>query len=223
MRITWLLLLIAGLLGLLCSVALTLFPMRPEEVESQAAKWLSYVGFSEWGEGLTKTTDAWVIGGAWALLVVALGLFGVGVIRICCGGRRGKTKEEPPFDMPIREAVDHYVRTFPHSYKDGADRHAFDALHKAMCNGKLPVVGAKGEESPSELIAAQRCKRLKPRMVLVPKNSASPQGVRFDLFENVGPSQPLEESDGLSGYTGLRVRSTDLYGLWPKDARTEDG
>ena len=176
MRITWLLLLIAGLLGLLCSVALTLFPMRPEEVESQAAKWLSYVGFSEWGEGLTKTTDAWVIGGAWALLVVALGLFGVGVIRICCGGRRGKTKEEPPFDMPIREAVDHYVRTFPHSYKDGADRHAFDVLHKAMCNGKLPVVGAKGEESPSELIAAQRVNGSSREWCWYPRTRRLPKG-----------------------------------------------
>ena len=177
---------------------------------------------AEWRTWLSAMSAEWqgALIGAGAVMVLLF--VGTNIVRLLPSIRARKLRWES-FDIPIREAVDHYVRTFPHSYKDGADRHAFEVLHKAMCNGKLPVVGAKGEESPSELIAAQRCKRLKPRMVLVPKNWASPQGVRFDLFENVGPSQPLEESDGLSVYTGLRVRSTDLYGLWPKDARTEDG
>lgn len=82
MRITWPLLLIGGLLGLLCSIALTLFPMHPEEVESQAAVWLSHVGFSEWAEGLTKTTDFWVNTSLWIFLAVAIGLVCVALIRV---------------------------------------------------------------------------------------------------------------------------------------------
>ena len=50
-------------------------------------------------------------------------------------------------------------------------------------------------------------------MVVVPKNWAPPQGVRFDLMESVEATDPLEESAGFPGYTGLRVRSTDLYRL----------
>ena len=82
MRFIWFLLVIGGLLGLLYSVGLTLFPMRPEEVESQAAKWLSYAGFSEWGEGLTKSTDFWVSTALSILLVVAIGLVCVVLIRM---------------------------------------------------------------------------------------------------------------------------------------------
>ena len=74
MRVTWLLLGIGGLLGLLCSVALTLFPMHPAEVESKAAAWLLYAGFSEWGEGLTETTDFWVSTALFILLSIAIGL-----------------------------------------------------------------------------------------------------------------------------------------------------
>ena len=217
MRITWFILIIGGLLSLPCAVALTLFTMRPEEAESRAAEWLAYVGFSEWTEGLTKTTDDWITYILWALLAVAIGLFGFGLIRIFRSRKRNKPKDGTPFDLPIREAVDHYVRTFPHSYKDGADQHAFEVFHKAMCSGELPVMGAKGEDGPSERISARQCKRLKPIRTLVPKNWASPQGLRFDLVENVGPSPPLEESAEFPGYTGLRVRSADLYRLWPKN------
>ena len=82
MRITWLILAIGGLLGLLCSAALTLFPMRPEEVESQAAAWLSYFGFSEWAEGLTKTTDSWVSATLWTFLAIGIGLVLLALFRM---------------------------------------------------------------------------------------------------------------------------------------------
>ena len=217
MRVSWIILIIGGLLSLLCSVALTLFPMHPEEVGSQAALWLVHAGLSSWADGLTETTDRWVIIGLWTLLAVAIGLLGFGLVRMFCGGRKDKTKEAPPFDTPIREAVDHYVRTFTHSFQNGADRHAFEVLHKAMCKGNLPVVGTRGEDSRSECISAQRCKQLKPTMVVVPRNWASPRGVRFDLMDEAGTIAPLVESDSFPGYTGLRVRRADLYRLWPKN------
>lgn len=126
------------------------------------------------------------------------------------------------FDVPIREAIDHYVRTFPHSFRDGADLHAFEVLHRAMCNGTLPVVGTKGEGASLERISTRRCKRLTPMRVIVPTNPASPHGIRFDLMEDVETIEPLVESDSFPGYTGLRVRSTDFYRLWPKDIDNQE-
>ena len=208
---------IGGFFSLIFSVLLALLQMRPEEVETRAAEWLAVAGFPELGEGLTLTTDAWVTGSLAALVFASFGLVCFGLFRIVRGARKYKTQDGPPFDIPIRTAVEHYVRTFPHSYREGADQHAFETLHKAMCNGKLPVVGAKGEDSHSERIPARKCKRLKPAVVVVPRNRATPRGVRFDLMEEVGEIEPLVEHDGFSGYTGLCVRSSDLYRLWPKD------
>ena len=222
MRIPWLPLVIGGLFGLPFSIAAALFPMKPEEVESQAALWLSSAGFSEWAEGLTRTTDAWVTGGLVALAAASFGLVCFGVFQGAHRALIHKTQDSPPFDMPILEAVDHYVRTFPHSYQDGADRHAFEVLHKAMCAGKLPVIGTRGEDAPSERISARRCKRLKPTMIVVPRNWASPRGFRFDLVDKAAVPEvpePLVESDEPIGFTGLRVRSADLYRLWPTDER----
>ena len=82
MWITWLILVIGGLLGLLCSVALTLFPMHPKEVESQAAAWLSHVGFSEWAKGLTKTTDLLVSVTLWILLAIGICLVLLALFRM---------------------------------------------------------------------------------------------------------------------------------------------
>ena len=81
MRITWLFG-VGGVFSLLCSIALTLFPMHPEEVESQAAVWLAYAGFSEWAEGLTKTADFWVRGGLMTLLAASIGLVCIAFIRM---------------------------------------------------------------------------------------------------------------------------------------------
>ena len=191
-------------------------------------------GWREAGSFMLNAIPSWLMP---ALLVgsgVALVIYLVGVMPELYGktrhllpalflcwremwGRLGPNRDRRSFDTPIREAVDHYVRTFPHSYKDGADQHAFEVFHKAMCNGELPVMGAKDEDAAPERLSTQQCKLLKPIMACVPKNWASPQGVRFDLFESVGPSPPLEESAGFLGYTGLRVRSADLYRLWPKN------
>ena len=120
------------------------------------------------------------------------------------------------FDVPISEAVEHYARTVPHSYRDGINLHAFEVLHKAMCAGKLPVVGISGEDASSEKVSARTCKRFKPRMVVVPHNWATPLGIRFDVMEETEPIEPLVESDRFHGYTSLRVCGEDLYRLWPR-------
>ena len=73
MQITKLIHAIGAIGGFAYMVALTLFPMHPKEVESQAAAWISHFGFSQWAKGLTKTTDSWVSTTLWILLVIGLG------------------------------------------------------------------------------------------------------------------------------------------------------
>ncbi len=167
---------------------------------------------------------AWpnVSAGTWWLVAGALAFFWLlatyrNEIRLGFQKWKIPAKDLHSFDMPIREAVDHYVRTFPHSYRDGADRHAFEVLHKAMCTGKLPVIGTKGERGMPKRLSLRQCRRLKPIRIFVPKNPASPQGVRFDLIDEAVVTDPLAETEEPIGYTGLRVRSSDLYRLWPKD------
>ena len=80
MRVNWPI--VGGLFGLLVAVGLTMFPMQPTEVESQAAAWLAYFGVPSWGEGLTKTTDKWVMVVFWVLMVASVGLILFGLYRM---------------------------------------------------------------------------------------------------------------------------------------------
>ena len=89
-------------------------------------------------------------------------------------------------------------------------------LHKAMCEGRLPVIGSKGEGDPPKKINPRKCRSVKPTKVVIPANPSAPQGVRFDLIDESALPEPLVETDEPMGFTGLRVRSDDLYGLWPK-------
>ena len=107
------------------------------------------IGFMGW---LTESFPGWV----WGVVVVAslailIGMYWQDAKR-AIGSRS--------FDAPISEAVEHYARTVPHSYRDGINLHAFEVLHKAMCAGKLPVVGIRGEDASSERVSARTCKRL---------------------------------------------------------------
>ena len=95
--------------------------------------------------------------------------------------------------------------------------HAFESLHKAMCDGTLRVIGSKGEGRSPKRISSRKCKRLKPTKVVIPANRSAPRGVRFDLINKSEVPTPLVETDKPIGFTGLRVRSDDLYGLWPKN------
>ena len=127
-----------------------------------------------------------------------------------------RRKESPPdvavqeFDLPIRDAIRHLGQTIPHSYRDSAsaDRHFFGLLHSQMCDGELSVIGRKDESGALEEIGALECKLLKPIEAVVPKNPATPLGVRFSLFD-LHADPPIEYSD-------LRVRKRDFFGIWTK-------
>ena len=110
------------------------------------------------------------------------------------------------FDMPMQEALDHIVGTDPHSFDSPqkAERHFFRLLHRDMCTGDLPVVGREGEFGTPKHIRARKCRKLKPTEVVSSVKPASPSGVRFSLVDD----QPTE-------FTALRIRSRDLYKIWP--------
>ena len=131
------------------------------------------------------------------------------------------------FDVPIRDAIEHVVETSAHTFNNSGDaeRRAFEALHKEMCADKLPVIGMLGDFNVPERISARKCSELRPQPVVVPRNPTSPNGVLFALIDEtkIDVTPLVERSDPL-GFTGLRVRSTDLYVKWPKDqeCRLED-
>ena len=125
------------------------------------------------------------------------------------------------FDIPIRNAIDHLVQTVPHSFNQGgnAGHHAFHALYNEMRAGNLPVIGTKSEFNAPKRISTRKCKKLKPSPVLIPDNPASPYGERFDLIDDkLFRLEPLVEHNGPFGFTGLRVRSKDLYRMWPENS-----
>ena len=119
------------------------------------------------------------------------------------------------FDTPIRKAIYHLIETTPHSYtwSGMAERQAFTKLHEAMCKGRLPVIGKEGDFMMPRRISRWECRRLKPMEVAVNATDAAPDGVRFSLVQiktdEGNEKLELELCD-------LRVRSFDLYDLWPK-------
>ena len=192
---------------------------HPKDAESIAAEWLEYLGLASWGEGFTKATDHYIFVGCVVLVVVSLIAF------VVLWFRHILTRHDDfdDFDVSIQLAVNHLVGTFPHSFNSSgsAERHAFQALYEAMCAGKLPVIGTEGEFNTPKRIRTRKCKRLRPIEVAVPPNPASPCGVRFHLIDESISIEPLVEHSGPFGLTGLRVRSKDLYHIWPKNQPSE--
>lgn len=129
-----------------------------------------------------------------------------------------------PFDMPIRDAVRHVVATTTNSYDRPslAEEAAFRTLHADFCNRRrrLPVLGQAQDSGPLERIPRKKCRALEPLPVVVPKKPTAPNGIVFALFKQPVPSEPREFS--LTGpspmrfYWSLRVRSKDLYRIWPQ-------
>ena len=124
------------------------------------------------------------------------------------------------YDVPVRDAIEHVVAMSAHTFNNSgdADRQAFEALHKEMCADRLPVIGALGDFNAPERVSARKCRELKPRPVIVPRNPTSPNGMLFALVDEtrIDVTPLVERSDPL-GFTGLRVRSADLYRKWPRN------
>lgn len=132
----------------------------------------------------------------------------------------------PPFDTPIRDAIHHVVSTVPLSFdrQSRAEYAAFERLHECMCSGELPVKGAPTEGEKLQKIPRSKCKELKPVETVVPRSLAAPEGVRFSLhrrqcieeLQDNPITRELAPGTDFIEYSGLMVRSCDLYRLWPK-------
>ena len=206
----------------------------PKELElalaaapNRIAAYLEWIGWEEWAENTPIQADAWLTVALAVVAVLYVGRFAwkwwlrrdpnAKAIQKKSERAHGAPHEPaPPFDLPIREAIDHIVRTAPHSYRDDPDLFAFRAIHKEVCAGKLRAVGAKQEGAGLRRICRWHCKRLKPVRVVVPKNPSTPHGVRFDLIKKSKDVEPQAETGKQRGFTDIRFRSADFYRLWPK-------
>ena len=174
------------------------------------------------GAGLVEALGfslSWV---GWAFITSAGITTALGIWRSGRSTRKSK-RDFGDFDMQIETAIDHIVDSTHHSFTRSslAERNAFEQLHKAMCAGLLPVIGKHGENAIPRKISPRRCKKLQGREV------ATPHGMRFHLVEsrllkknmNGLKKEPpvLVEQSGPFGFGELRVRSKDLYGIWPRN------
>lgn len=99
------------------------------------------------------------------------------------------------FDMPIEMAIDHIVNSTHHSFTRPSldEDNAIEQLHKAMCSGRLAVIGKRGEASISPRISPRRCRRLEGREV------ATRHGMRVHLAEGKLLKRITEEIRELRG------------------------
>ena len=158
----------------------------------------------------------------WLLLIIVGGLmFGPRVAKHgrWLAGQIGRISSQlsendvSQFDTPILDAINHLIQTAPHSYtrSDLAERNAFAALHEKMCSGRLAVIGKESDFVAPRPITVKECKRLEPREVVVIRTASAPDGARFSLCRpRTGQDdERLEMCD-------LRVRSRDLFRIWPR-------
>ena len=117
------------------------------------------------------------------------------------------------FDTPILDAINYLIQTAPHSYtrSDLAERNAFAALHKKMCSGQLAVIGKESDFIAPRRITVRECKRLEPRDVVVIPTVSAPDGARFSLCR-----PRTSQDDERLEMCDLRVRSRDLFRIWPR-------
>ena len=128
------------------------------------------------------------------------------------------------FDMPILAAIEHMMQTVPHSWDspDKAERFFFRAIHKQMKAGRLRVMGAEAPGGEVRRIRKKQLSSLTPVPTNVPESETTPYGVRFDLIDEAKLGKPRVQSGSFPGFFDLRLRSKDLYRLWPR-TRSQDG
>ena len=199
----------------------------PEEAKSNAALWLNEFGLGSWGEGFTRATD----------IYIQIGLYGVAalfavwlVADVLWRWRRGKSVRQKPqryfsdFDMPVLAAIEHMVQTVAHSWDspDKAERAFFRGIHTQMRAGRLRVIGAEAPGGPLRRVRKKQLSGLTPVPMNVPPSDTAPHGVRFVLIDEAKLPEPDKQQGPPPGFFDLRVRSKDLYRLWPR-TRSQNG
>ena len=135
-----------------------------------------------------------------------------------------KAQKYADFDMPILSAIEHMVQTVAHSWDspDKAERAFFRSIHTQMRAGRLRVVGAEVPDGPLRRIGKRKIAKLTPVPMNVPQSDTTPHGVSFVLIDEAKLPEPEKHRGPLPGFFDLRVRSKDLYRLWPR-TRAQNG
>ena len=127
--------------------------------------------------------------------------------------------------MPILSAIEHMVQTVAHSWDspDKAERAFFRSIHTQMRAGRLRVVGAEVPDGPLRRIGKRKIAKLTPVPMNVPQSDTAPHGVSFVLIDEAKLPEPDKQQGSLPGFFDLRVRSKDLYRLWPRTRSQKGG
>ena len=138
---------------------------------------------------------------------------------------RRSRKPQQDFDMPILSAIEHMVQTVAHSWDspDKAERAFFRSIHTQMRAGRLRVVGAEVPDGPLRRIGKRKIAKLTPVPMNVPQSDTAPHGVSFVLIDEAKLPEPDKQQGSLPGFFDLRVRSRDLYRLWPRTRSQKGG
>ena len=183
-----------------------------------------------WGIVLTFfaffTEPFWKLGHpTWLILAIVLACVMI-VVEVRFPRSQYRIKEY----MTIREAITHIINT-NESYRLGgsevdAYRAAFRDLHGFMTVGKVRIWGALHSDSKkANKISRKLCKKLEPRV------GQSAIGPVFSLI-NPNPSPPAVKTVTAWGkgevrwksqgiYHDLRLRSKDVYKIWPQYEKEE--
>ena len=128
------------------------------------------------------------------------------------------------FDMPALAAVEHMKQTVAHAWDspDKAERDFWQKIHEQMRAGRLRVIGAEVQGGPLRRISKRTLANLLPVPMNVPESDTAPYGVGFVLIDEAKLAEPDKHRGPLPGFFDLRVRSRDLYRLWPR-TRSQNG
>ena len=172
---------------------------------------------SEWKRWLTMIPNDLVIDLiTWAPMVLGISL--VLYLR-----RQERRAANTPFDMPIRDAIEHllasgsiYAPYATHGRRRQAEMQAFQAIFRAACGGKVRIAGCEHPDLPPKPIILNECRELKPYDGTVQRSPLAPEGSTFVLGP-VNPDTTREHKSSEGGvYWSLLVKSRDLFRLWPK-------
>ena len=119
------------------------------------------------------------------------------------------------YDLDIANAIK--ILTAATSARHGWDSeynfedYVFKKLHRYMCNGELAVAGSTDALEKISPITKEKCQLLIPAVALAPKGR-----VLYWMHSELNDSFQADEV-----YMELRVRSEDLYRIWPHAKRAE--
>ena len=119
------------------------------------------------------------------------------------------------YDVEIADAITILASTTPSRVGWDSEcnfkEYVFKKLHGYMCDGELAVAGSTGALEKTHPIPKEKCQSLTPAVAIAPKGN-----VLYWLHSKLNDKFQADKV-----YMDLRVRSEDLYMIWPHAKRAE--